>query len=447
MGVNRDATAVNDASVGYDLQAAQPAVPIGCKQTEVGVIPEDWGVSTLGDCLVVRPSYGINAPAVPYSDSLPVYVRITDINDDGQFVPDPPVSVHSDSSENYYLSDGDIVFARTGASVGKSYRYKLTDGPLVFAGFLIRVRADEQRLLPDFLAAYVTTGRYWQWVRLMSMRSGQPGINGNEYAQLPVPLPPIPEQRAIATALSDVDALLEGLDRLIAKKRDLKKASMQQLLTGQTRLPGFDGEWTYCDLPKVLLQGDGIKIGPFGSQLKKDYLVQSGLYRVYGQENVYRNSFSFGSRYLTQERFEKLKSCEIKPGDFVVSSMGTIGKCAIVPPNICVGIMDSHLIRLRIDRSKLISQYLLHLFSSDFQYLDNQTRRLSVGGIMDGLSTKIIRALEIEYPESLEEQAAIVSLLSDMDAELEALEQRRVKTAALKQAMKQELLAGRTRLI
>ena len=193
----------------------------GYKQTEVGVIPEEWEVNALGKGLAERPRYGINAAAVPYSDTLPVYIRITDISEDGRFSPDKHVSVKSELSGGYYLSDGDLVFARTGASVGKSYRYNPNDGPLVYAGFLIRIRPDTQKLLPDFVAAYVTTGNYWRWVRLMSMRSGQPGINGNEYSQLPIPCPPLPEQRAIATALSDVDGLLGGLERLIAKKREL----------------------------------------------------------------------------------------------------------------------------------------------------------------------------------------------------------------------------------
>lgn len=119
----------------------------GYKHSDIGVIPEDWDVSPLGECLVSRPSYGINAAAVPYSDSLPVYIRITDISEDGRFSPDKFVSVKSEQAGNYYLSDGDIVFARTGASVGKSYRYDSNDGALVFAGFLIRVRPDVNKLL------------------------------------------------------------------------------------------------------------------------------------------------------------------------------------------------------------------------------------------------------------------------------------------------------------
>lgn len=190
----------------------------------------------LGDCLLAPPDYGINAPAVVYSAALPTYIRITDINDDGRFMPSPKVSVNSPFSSDYLLKSGDIVFARTGASVGKSYRYRVEDGSLVFAGFLIRVRPNPEQLVPSFLAVSVTTTAYWSWVRLMSMRSGQPGINGNEYASFPLRLPSIEEQVEIATILSDMDAEITVLETRRTKIGALKQAMMQELLTGRTRL-------------------------------------------------------------------------------------------------------------------------------------------------------------------------------------------------------------------
>ena len=208
----------------------------GHQETDVGLIPEDWEVVNLVDCLRERPAYGINAPAVQYQDSLPTYIRITDITDDGRFSPEHLVSVKADKAADYFLQDGDLVFARTGASVGKSYRYLPTDGRLVFAGFLIRVHPDPDCLNPLFLAAFVTTARYWNWVRLMSMRSGQPGINGNEYAQLPIPRPPIAEQAAIAAVLSDMDAEISTLEAKLAKTRQIKQGMMHNLLTGRIRL-------------------------------------------------------------------------------------------------------------------------------------------------------------------------------------------------------------------
>ena len=206
------------------------------KETEVGPIPEDWEVAKLGDCLSEPPAYGINAPAVHYQDSLPTYIRITDITDDGRYSPEKLVSVNAANASDYFLEDGDLVFARTGASVGKSYRYIPADGRLVFAGFLIRVRPHRSRLNPSFLAAFATTGRYWNWVRQMSMRSGQPGINGNEYAQLPIPRTMIEEQTAIAAILTDIDAEITALEAKLAKARQIKQGMMHDLLSGRIRL-------------------------------------------------------------------------------------------------------------------------------------------------------------------------------------------------------------------
>ena len=215
-------------------QAAMQQLLTG--QTRLPGFSGDWKVKRLGDLLKDRPNYGINAPAVPYTDRLPVYLRITDITEDGRFSTQSPVSVNNPNATQYYLSTGDLVFARTGASVGKSYLYNPDDGPLVFAGFLIRVRPDTSLLVSSFLAAFVKTDQYWAWVRVNSMRSGQPGINGNEFAMLPILLPPVEEQTAIAAALSDMDADLAALETRRDKTRDLKQGMMQELLTGRIRL-------------------------------------------------------------------------------------------------------------------------------------------------------------------------------------------------------------------
>jgi type I restriction enzyme S subunit len=138
---------------------------------------------------------------------------------------------------NYLLGENQIVFARTGASVGKTYLYSPQDGLIVFAGFLIRARIDPCKLSPYFFAALTRTRPYWNWVRMMSMRSGQPGINGSEYASLPIRLPPtLEEQTTIAAILSDMDAEIVALAAKLAKTAQIKQGMMQELLTGRIRL-------------------------------------------------------------------------------------------------------------------------------------------------------------------------------------------------------------------
>lgn len=208
------------------------------KQTELGILPEDWEVKMLGEGLSSKPAYGINAPACSYQKNFSAYIRITDITDDGKYIPAAYVQV---KSNDFYLQDGDIVLARTGASVGKSYLYKSSDGQLVFAGFLIRIHPDGETFFPSYIFYYLHTSNYWKWVASTSMRSGQPGVNGQEYARLLLPCPPLPEQRAIAAVLSDMDAELAALEARRDKLRAVKQGMMRELLTGRTRLAGAGG--------------------------------------------------------------------------------------------------------------------------------------------------------------------------------------------------------------
>ena len=211
--------------------------PKGYKSSELGEIPEDWEVKTLRNMLAESPKYGINAPAVELSRDTPAYIRITDISNDGYYRPTEKVGVRSVFSEQYILHVNDIVLARTGASVGKSYFYKVEDGKLVYAGFLIKISPLQQILNSSYLFQFMKTKQYWDWVVVNSMRSGQPGINGAEFASMLIPTPSINEQTAIATILTDMDSELTTLVQKLAKARDLKQGMMQQLLTGRIRLP------------------------------------------------------------------------------------------------------------------------------------------------------------------------------------------------------------------
>lgn len=194
----------------------------------------EWVNMPLGALLSGIPEYGVNAPAVPYSDNLPTYMRITDIDDDGRYLRESKVSVAIAVTETNYLREGDIVLARTGASVGKSYRYRAIDGRLVFAGFLIRIRPNPVKIDPIFLSNFLTTSQYWDWVRITSTRSGQPGLNGSEYASLQVPLPPagrkeLFEQHRIASCISSLDDLIAAQSDKLNAIETHKQGLMQQL--------------------------------------------------------------------------------------------------------------------------------------------------------------------------------------------------------------------------
>lgn len=212
---------------------------------------EGWKEYILCDFLLEQPRYGINAPAVPFQEELPTYIRITDISENGYFLPNPKVSVNQYAVSDFYLKIGDLVFARTGASVGKCYQYKEEDGKLVFAGFLIKVSPDQTRLSSDFLFQFTFTQQYWKWIDLTSTRSGQPGINSKELASMELYLPVKDEQQKIADCLSSLDELIEATAQKVEALKGHKKGLMQRLFPEEgkdvpdLRFPEFQGkkEW------------------------------------------------------------------------------------------------------------------------------------------------------------------------------------------------------------
>lgn len=188
------------------------------------------------------------------------------------------------------------------------------------------------------------------------------------------------------------------------------------------RFKEFDGEWEEKDIIHIAQdEKSAVKIGPFGSQLRKEYLQSAGLYKVYGQENVFNNDFSQGNRFLNEERFNLLKSSEIISGDIVISMMGTIGKIAEVPSNIQVGIMDSHLIRIRLDNQKYLNSFFIQVMNSTI--LKKQIEKLSVGSIMSGLSSKVIKTLQFPYTK-IEEQKKISKFLNLLDKKIQLQQQK-----------------------
>jgi type I restriction enzyme S subunit len=271
-----------------------------------------------------------------------------------------------------------------------------------------------------------------------SGKSGVPGVNRNDLHELAVRLPPLPEQRAIAAALSDVDALLAKLDQFIAKKRDLKQAAMQQLLTGQTRLPGFSGAW------EVKRLGD---VGMFmkGSGIKKDEAQSGDIPCVrYGEIYTHHNDYvrAYNSRI---SRAVAATATPLKQGDLLFAGSGEtkeeIGKC--------VGFVDDVEAYAGGDivilRPKTASALFLGYYCNTAP-INAQKASRGQGDAVVHISATALSVVEITVP-SVKEQTTIASVLSDMDAELTALEARRDKTRALKQGMMQELLTGRIRLV
>ena len=395
-------------------------IPNGYKQTEIGVIPEDWDILPLKDITEGRFTYGVNAPAIPYAPPLPNYIRITDISDDGYFIKENRTSVYCPKSETYTLKENDIVFARTGASTGKTYLYRKSDGDLVYAGFLIKASILPEKANSKYVFDNLHTSRYRDWVTVTSMRSGQPGINGNEFASYIIPCPALSEQNRIAEALSDVDSMISSLEKLIAKKKAVKQGAMQELLTGKKRLPGFTGEWETKTVASIAEVGRGRVISHI--EISKNI---GGKYPVYSSQTTnngimgYLRTFDFDGDYITWT------TDGVNAGTVFCRS----GKFNCT--NVC------GTLKLKQDNPYFVAKRL------SLETPNYVATNLANPKLMNDVMKKIT----ITLPPSIEEQTAIASILSDMDNEIEALEQKLEKTRQIKQGMMQQLLTGKIRLV
>jgi type I restriction enzyme S subunit len=309
------------------------------------------------------------------------------------------------------------------------------------------LRADESHLLQSLLPFILQSENFVQYAISHSIGSTNPFVKWSDLSKFKIELPSLTYQKEISDVLWSVEKNIQNTEELIRLTEKLKHGLLEELLTQgighekfkKSEFGEIPEQWSVNSTEDLVLTGKGsIKIGPFGSQLHKKYLIDSG-YKVYGQENVFKNDFELGTRYVSRERFETLKSCELKSGDFLISMMGTIGKCSIVPDGIKQGIMDSHLLRLKLDREKVVDGYLIHLFQSNI--IQRQVKELAVGGIMEGLSAKVIKKIIYPLP-TIEEQRKIAKVLDSVDNQIKACDKCVESTKGLKKKLTNSLLSG-----
>lgn len=206
--------------------------------------------------------------------------------------------------------------------------------------------------------------------------------------------------------------------------------------TPKIRFKGFTDAWEQWKVTNLLKNSSSaMKIGPFGSALKKEFFVQEGV-KVYAQENAFTGDFSIGNYYITEEKYRELQSCELYPGDLVISMMGTIGACAIFPETAKKGIMNSHLLRLQFG-DKVLPKYIMFLLR-DSDLIRAQIDRLSVGSIMSGLSSSIVKKLVFPVPR-IEEQKKIVNYLGSIDGLITLHQHKCDEVRQLKKFMLQKI--------
>jgi type I restriction enzyme S subunit len=397
----------------------------GYKQTEVGVIPEDWGVSKVGAEFEIKLGKMLDAEKniglpKPYLGNKAVQWNRIDISDL------QTMAMSRSDLERFRLRHGDLLVCE-GGEVGRAAIWEAPIEECYYQKALHRLRplrGFNPRLMLALLRYWTDHGKLANYVSQTSIAH----LTREKFIEVPMPVPTSDEQHTIAAALSDVDALITSLDRLIAKKRDIKQATMQQLLTGKMRLPGFSGEW------KVRKLGEVAEIGMGRTPSRRNQTY-------WGRGYKWLSIADLKSKYVfeTKEEITALAASDmtvIPKGTLVMSFKLTIGKLAFTGCDMYSNEAICSLTKLRAD-----AEYLYYILSqTDFSLYGKQ----AVKGYT--LNTDSLSSVEILYSE-IPEQQAIAAVLSDMDAEIAALERKRDKTRVLKQGMMQELLTGKTRLV
>ena len=384
----------------------------GYKQTEVGVIPENWNVKRLGE--LGEALIGLTYKPSDVRKHGMLVLRSSNIQKD-VLAFDDNVFVDTDIPERIKVRSGDVlVCVRNGSRnlIGKATLLDERTVGMTFGAFMAVYRSPIGKLTSYLFQSEILKRQINEHLGATINQITNKSLNSFR-----VPVSPLDdERRAIATALSDVDALLAGLDRLIAKKRAIKQTAMQQLLTGKTRLPGFSGEWETKQLGDLLAY-----------ERPDRYIVKSTEYSNHGDIPVLTANKAFILGYTTEAFGVYADLPAIVFDDFTTDS-----KFATAPFKVKSSAIK--LLRPKYDRTSL-----------RFLFDRMQLIRFPVGDHKRYYISDY-QNIRLPIPESAE-QLAVVSVLSDMDAELAALEARRDKTRDLKQAMMQELLTGKTRLV
>ena len=403
----------------------QSIVPNGYKQAEGGIIPESWNEVRVSDIAKVkggkRLPFGFTLVDTPTPHP---YVRVKDMYQGGvnqseiRYVPEQAFP----AIQNYRIYSEDIFISVAGSlGIVGVVPQQLSGANLTEnADYITDLKCDR-----DYLKYYLMSESIQKVIQLIQTTGAQPKLALGRIANFVISIPQdINEQRAIAGALSDVDGLLNALEALIAKKRAIKQATMQQLLRGKTRLPGFSGTWVEKSLSDLAV----ITMGQSPSSLFYN-LRGEGLPLIQGNADI-ENRQTIERVWTTQAS----KRCDSR--DLILTVRAPVGAVAVASKNACIGRGVCSL------RPFGDPGFLFHALV----YAEDHWQMFEQGSTFTAANSEQVGQFSLCVPDNEKEQRAIAAVLSDMDAEIAALEERRDKTCAIKQGMMQQLLTGRVRL-
>jgi type I restriction enzyme S subunit len=408
------------------------------KKTEVGLIPEDWVVKSFKEISKVNQGLQISIDKrlkIPTSFSK-IYITIQYLNNGKE------VEYIDQYNQSVCCAESDVLMTRTGNT-----GFVVTNVNGVFHNNFFKINFNREKIDKDFLVYFLTQKTTQKTILAKAGTSTIPDLNHNDFYSLEIPLPPtIEEQKEISKALSDVDDLIKNLEKLIAKKKAIKQGAMQQLLTppnkGGKRLAGFSGEWVKKTIKELCRYQNGTALEKFFNSKEGYKVISIG---NYSPDGIYVENKSFIDKSYKSE----IEKYILNNGDLTMilndkTSVGTIIGRVLKINSDEFFVFNQRTMRLTC-KELILSDYLYFLINSNF--IHNKIVKMAKPGTQIYVNTDDILNLELEFPLLIEEQTQILTILSDINNELNVLETKRVKYNNFKQGMMQELLTGKTRLV
>jgi type I restriction enzyme, S subunit len=404
----------------------------GYKQTEVGVIPEDWEVNSFGKiALLERGKFSARPRNDPkyFGGNIP-FIQTGDVTNSNGRITRYTQTLNDSGLKVSKLFKRGTVFFTIAANIGDV------------------ATADFDSACPDSLVGITPlSGVDGSWLthelkkrkysfESIATHNAQMNINLEKLRPYLLPVPPLSEQQAIATALSDADELISSLEQLLTKKRHIKQGAIQELLTGKKRLPGFTGEWEVKKLGEVasFYKGKGLPKSAISESGAEPCIHYGELFTRYPETigNIYSRTNSHSGTFRSVSNDVLMPTSDVTPRGLAKASCVTVDDV----------ILGGDILVIRTDRKLVFGSFLSCLI----RYEESQVLQLVTGSTVYHLYGSDMKKFTFSMP-SLPEQIAIAEVLSDMDAEIEALENKLSKARQVKQGMMQELLTGRIRLV
>jgi len=422
-------------------RSAKHCIGTPLQETEVGLLPQDWRVVRLSTRAEIQSGIAKNANATLREPLTVPYLRVANVQDGFLDLADvSTINIERSDLSRYAVLPGDVLM-NEGGDLDKLGRGAIWNGqvnPCVHQNHVFVVRCRDG-LVPEYLNAWTSSAQARRYFMLAGRQTTNlASINKTSLGDLTVAVPPTEdEQKKIAKALTDADALVDSLEQLLTKKRQIKQGAMQELLTGKRRLPGFSCDWKERKLGELA----DIRSGGTPSTRQADlwdgglpWCTPTDITALAGRKYIFITERTISEKGL------KASSAELLPaGTVVMTSRATIGECAIASGTLSTNQGFKNFVPNNATSGEFL-YYLLGTQQQAFLALCSGSTFLEIG-------KRQLAEFTVRCPDDLSEQHAIAESLSDMDADIAAVEVRLAKARDLKQAMAQALLTARIRLV